>query len=266
MDFTLEPAQAEWVQETFTKVMDELKQTAPNGRAFSDTVSAILEREKNWVKWKNELCTAFDKEPWSAEIDGRTVGLEEATRELRQKMREPSDEWPWRLGSEPLTEIWDMGYRNLLDLQNPFQCVGDFRIRRHCTENLFRPGDVKDFLKKIQLEDRRIAMRQEQLAKLASAAKARSAAAAAAQAKIKAEADVTMESVPPTAPDEARPAAPNPAGSPIHPSLPAKPEPTAAAAEIQPAVVAPTPTPAATPAPAPPPPVTDDQIIKHEEV
>lgn len=109
MDFTLEPAQAEWVQETYTKVMDELKQTAPNGRTFADTVSAILEREKNWVKWKNELCTAFDKEPWSAEIDGRKVGLEEATRDIRRSMREPSGEWPWKLGSEPLTEIWDMG-------------------------------------------------------------------------------------------------------------------------------------------------------------
>ncbi|KAJ6575486.1 UDP-glucose 4-epimerase [Mycena capillaripes] len=243
MDFTLEPAQAEWVQETFTKVMDELKQTAPNGRAFADTVSAILEREKNWVKWKNELCTAFDKEPWSAEIDGRTVGLEEATREVRRKMREPTEEWPWRLGSEPLTEIWDMGYRDLLDLQNPFQA-----------------GDVKDFLKKIKQEDARIAMRQKHLAKLASAAEARSAAAAAAQAKIKAE-DITMESVPPAAPDDgttSRPAAPNPAGSPIHPSLPAKPG-SPAAAEIPTAptpVVAPTSAPAATPAPAPPAPGT----------
>jgi hypothetical protein len=121
MDFTLEPAQAEWVQETYTKVMDELKQTAPNGRAFGETVSAILEREKNWVKWKNELCTPFDKEPWSEDIDGQKVGLEEATRDIRRKMREPTEEWPWRLGSEPLTEIWDMGYRDLSDLQNPFQ-------------------------------------------------------------------------------------------------------------------------------------------------
>lgn len=49
MDFTLEPADAKWVQETMTKVTEELRQTTPNGRAFAETVQAILEREKNWV-------------------------------------------------------------------------------------------------------------------------------------------------------------------------------------------------------------------------
>ncbi|KAJ7109844.1 UDP-glucose epimerase [Mycena epipterygia] len=240
MDFTLEPPQAEWVQETFTKVMDELKQTAPNGRAFADTVSAILEREKNWVKWKNEICEAFDKEPWSAELDGRKVDLEEATRDVRRSMREPTAEWPWMLGSEPLTEIWDMGYRDLRDLQNPFQA-----------------GDVKDFLKKIKQEDARIAMRQKKLA-------AAEAKAAAAKAKIKAESDIAMEPIE-KAPDDtaARSTAPNPAGSPIHPSLPAKPgSPTSAERAITPTVPTPAP-PAATP--APPAPSTDDQIIKLEE-
>ncbi|KAJ7897244.1 THO complex subunit 1 transcription elongation factor-domain-containing protein [Mycena olivaceomarginata] len=249
MEFVLEPAQAEWVQETYMKAMEELKQTAPNGRAFAETVSAILEREKNWVKWKNELCTAFDKEPWSADVDGKKVGLEEATRSVRQKMREPPEEWPWALGSEALTEIWELGYRDLNDLQNPFQA-----------------GDVKDFHKKIKLEDAKIGMRQKQLAKLAAAAEARAAAAAAAQAKTKAEADAAMDVVPPaTADTSARPPAPtNPAGSPIHPSLPAKPG--------SPTVDTPTATPIATPvppapvpAPAPPAPSTDDQIIKLEE-
>nr|GAT59847.1 UDP-glucose epimerase [Mycena chlorophos] len=73
MDFTLEPPQSEWVQETLSKVMDELKQTTPNGRAFAETVTTILEREKNWVKWKNELCTAFDREPWTTELDAKLL-------------------------------------------------------------------------------------------------------------------------------------------------------------------------------------------------
>ncbi|KAJ7459047.1 THO complex subunit 1 transcription elongation factor-domain-containing protein, partial [Mycena galericulata] len=244
MEFTLEPVQAEWVQETYTKVMDELRQTAPNGRTFADTVSAILEREKNWVKWKNELCTAFDKEPWSADIDGRKVGLEEATRDIRRSMREPSAEWPWRLGSEPLTEIWDMGYRDLSDLQNPFQA-----------------GDVKDFVKKIKQEDARIGMRQKQLAKVAAAAEAKAAAATAAQAKIKAESDVVMEpGSEKEDPASRTAAAPNPAGSPLHPSLPAKPgsSPTSAEPSLPTA-------PAAAVIPPPPAPSTDDQIIKLEE-
>lgn len=121
MDFTLDGADAQWVQETLNKAIEELRQTTPNGRAFADTVSVILEREKNWVKWKNELCAPFDKEPWSVEIDGKKVDLEESTREIRKKMREEPKDWEWALGSEPLTEIWEMGYRDLRDLQNPFQ-------------------------------------------------------------------------------------------------------------------------------------------------
>ncbi|KAJ7150385.1 THO complex subunit 1 transcription elongation factor-domain-containing protein [Mycena filopes] len=239
MDFTLEPAQAEWVQETYTKVMDELKQTAPNGRAFAETVSAILEREKNWVKWKNELCTTFDKEPWSAEVDGKTVGLEEATREVRRKMREPSAGWMWKLGTQPLTEIWELGYQSLEDLQIPF-----------------RVGSATDFYKKIQREDAVIALRRKRLRD-------------AEPAKVKEE-DAEMEPLPTEEKETAasRPAAPNPAGSPIHPSLPAKPG-SPASAETATTTTAPTaPTPVAPPAtPAAPPPVpsTDSEIRRLEE-
>jgi DNA-binding protein YbaB len=121
MEFTLEGPDAQWVQETISKAMEELRQTAPNGRAFADTVNVILERDKNWVKWKNELCAPFDKEPWAEEVDGLKVGLEAATKKERERMREDPAVWEWKLGSQPLTEIWEMGYRDLSDLQNPFQ-------------------------------------------------------------------------------------------------------------------------------------------------
>jgi len=121
MDFTLEEPEAQWVQETLNKVTEELRQTTPNGRIFADTASAILEREKNWVKWKNELCTPFDKEPWSEEVNGTRVDFFEATKGVRAKLREPPADWRWQLGTEALTEIWDMGYKDLEDLKNPFQ-------------------------------------------------------------------------------------------------------------------------------------------------
>lgn len=121
MDFTLEPEDANWVQENLNKAMEELKQTTPNGRAFAETIQTILEREKNWVKWKNELCAPFDKETWFATVEGGKVGLFEATKQLREKLGEPREDWPHTLGSEPLTEIWQMGFRDLDDLENPFQ-------------------------------------------------------------------------------------------------------------------------------------------------
>lgn len=130
IDFTLEPADTQWVTETITRANEELRQTSPNGRAFAETVNVILEREKNWIKWKNELCAPFDKEAWSVGVevtgeDGnvvkKKVGLEEATREARLKMCEDPPEWEYSYGTGPLTEIWEMGYRDLRDLQHPFQ-------------------------------------------------------------------------------------------------------------------------------------------------
>ncbi|TFK41974.1 THO complex subunit 1 transcription elongation factor-domain-containing protein [Crucibulum laeve] len=273
MDFTLDVEDAKWVQETITRIVEELKQTAPNGRLFSETVNTIIDREKNWVKWKNELCAPFDKEPWFAEVAGNKVSLFESTKAVRENMRVPPEDWKWRLGSEPLTEIWDMGYRDLWDLQNPFQ-----------------PGDIKDFVKKIKQEDARTEMRKTTLMKTAQRlADARAKATAAAKPSEPPSED--KESTAPMAmetstssSDSTLLAAPqpvsNPGSSPLHPSLPAKPGSPSKAVESSaspapaPAVsaqLAPTPTPALAPAAAPTPaPVVlqlpaDDQINKFEE-
>ncbi|SJL06435.1 uncharacterized protein ARMOST_09772 [Armillaria ostoyae] len=251
MDFTLEAADIQWVQETFNKTMEELRQTTPNGRAFADTVNVILEREKNWIKWKNELCAPFDKAPWSTEGNGTKVGFEEATKPLWQKMREPPEDWKWRYGSEYLTDVWEMGYRDLDDLAFPF-----------------KPGEVKDFVKRLKLEDMQIERHKERLAKRAE----RAAALAASQP--------TPATVPPkateTAPVSGTESTPRPApvatptNTSLHPSLPAKPVATPApkpAQDPQPVLVS-----VPEPSPAPPPtvyarpsPPTDPKIIKHEE-
>ena len=82
----------------------------------------------------------FDKEPWSEVVvdigdcetgaEGETkgkvtrkVGFEEATRKKKTQMMADPDEWEHKFGTAPLTEIWEMGYRDLADLQRPFQCV-----------------------------------------------------------------------------------------------------------------------------------------------
>ncbi|KAG5652065.1 hypothetical protein H0H81_006420 [Sphagnurus paluster] len=305
MDFTLEGGDAQWVQETISKVMEELRQTAPNGRAFAEAVSVVLEREKNWVNWKNNLCSPFDKAPATFEVDGKSVGLFEATAAERQKMREPPEDYPWSHGSEALTEIWEMGCRGLYDLENPFQ-----------------PGEVKDFVKKIKLEDHRIEMRKKTLARMAerkaAALAAHAAKSAAPSPAPTAETESSTRLVPVKAPEaltstpsitlvpmDTSPVIPAPSlaaprpvsavGSPLHPSLPPKPgsspikpAPTPSQDLAKPAILAPgvpivevstpasAPTPEApTPAPiAPPVPVAtpappeakpDEQVLKLEE-
>lgn len=133
IDFELSSEDAQWVQEMIQKTSEELRQTTPSGRAFAETVHVILEREKNWIRWKNELCAPFDKVPWAEEVEfevegkqvKRRLGLEESTRAVRRAMKKEPGEWPHRLGSAPLTEIWALGYRDLGDLQQPFQYVTD---------------------------------------------------------------------------------------------------------------------------------------------
>ncbi|KAH0837897.1 THO complex subunit 1 transcription elongation factor-domain-containing protein [Lanmaoa asiatica] len=270
MDFTLEPTDAQWVQDTIVKATAELRSTAPNGPAFADTVNVILEREKNWVKWKNDLCAPFDREPWSEEVEGKKVGLEEATKELRAKKREEPEEWKWNLGSQPLTEIWEMGYRDSSDLQNPFQA-----------------GDVKDFVKKIRQEDARIEMRKKTLAKSAERIAQARAKAAAAQAPPATEAPAPSQEISTTTAEPAKvepsSVAPQPvqpvAESPLHPSLPPKPgtsvparvlgtegpsntSAVAAPVSTPPAPAITTPALSSTPASAPP---TDEQILKLED-
>ena len=49
-DFTLKANDAQWPQQAIM-------------RTFFETVQVILEREKSRIRWKNELCTLFDREP-----------------------------------------------------------------------------------------------------------------------------------------------------------------------------------------------------------
>ncbi|KAG6840767.1 hypothetical protein C0991_004552 [Blastosporella zonata] len=286
MDFTLEPADAQWVQDTINRATEELRQTTPNGRAFSEAVSVILEREKNWVGWKNLLCAPFDKESVKFPLGVNKVGsLFEATSGQRAKMREPPEEYPWSHGSEALSEIWEMGCRGLSDLEQPFQ-----------------PGEVKDFVKKVKLEDHRIEMRKKALIKEQERrAKATPPPRKVETPPVKVEPTPTPKAEEPLTPKPSTPAPSdtlatpqptNPGGSPLHPSLPAKPGSSSpmklsssqeGESSEPPAIVAPTPTPAdptpvlaPTPTPAPeappvePKPVPvlppDNLIAKYEEV
>jgi THO complex subunit 1 len=133
---------------------------------------------------------------------------------------------------------------------------------------------VKDFVKKIKIEDNRIEMRKKTLARQAERIATARAKAVAAVTGTSMTQETTIEQAKPSAPATAT-------GSPLHPSLPAKPgsaspSKTSESAQAQPTPTATTPTPVPTPiervpTPVPPatPPITtppDEQILKLEEV
>jgi hypothetical protein len=137
---------------------------------------------------------------------------------------------------------------------------------------------VKDFVKKIKLEDNKIEMRKKTLARQAeriAAARAKAAAATTGTSTPGAQENAVEQTKPATSATTA--------GGPLHPSLPAKPGSAsppkaseASQAQPTPTLTPPTPAPAPsdpapTPAPAPAPaaPVitpSDEQILKLEEV
>ena len=139
-----------------------------------------------------------------------------------------------------------------------------------------RPGDVKDFVKKIKQEDSRIAFKKQKLEKMA---KARAAAAASVNLSavtpvIIVSSDSTqvetsgVRSEAPSAPPGVPRSVPA-AVSPLHPSLPPKPgAPSKAVDHLKPTVPpAPAPTTNATPARVSTPvPAVDIEIAKYEEV
>lgn len=45
------------------RVVKLLKQTPSDGEGFSEMVSRVLERERNWTKWKQEKCPPYEKHP-----------------------------------------------------------------------------------------------------------------------------------------------------------------------------------------------------------
>ena len=51
--------QSKWVKKATEQVYDLIKETPPNGEQFAKSVKHILQREEQWISWKNEGCPSF---------------------------------------------------------------------------------------------------------------------------------------------------------------------------------------------------------------
>jgi len=55
----LSDEQNRWINDARGRVYTLLKETPPNGEAFSAAVRHILQREEQWISWKNDGCPPF---------------------------------------------------------------------------------------------------------------------------------------------------------------------------------------------------------------
>lgn len=107
----LNESQSNWVKDTTTQVYELLRETPPDGDKFANAVEHILEREENWISWKNEGCPSFIKErseeeskPQSSRKRKVSIGDEVASGWKSKKVL---------LGSSELTRLWNLYPDNL---------------------------------------------------------------------------------------------------------------------------------------------------------
>ncbi|GMF50010.1 unnamed protein product [Phytophthora fragariaefolia] len=66
------------------RVVALLKQTPSDGEGFNEMVSYVLERERNWVKWKQEKCPGYEKYPSAADKEASSAPKQVVKRARRQ--------------------------------------------------------------------------------------------------------------------------------------------------------------------------------------
>ena len=107
----LNESQSTWVKETTSQVYELLRETPPDGDKFAKAVEHILEREENWISWKNEGCPSFIKERSEEEPKPKpsrkrkvSIGDEMASGWKSKKVL---------MGSNELTRLWNLCPDNL---------------------------------------------------------------------------------------------------------------------------------------------------------
>lgn len=94
-----------------------LRTTPPKGKEFLASIDHILERERNWVWWKRDGCTPFE----------RFVQEKRSTPEsARRKPR-------WRLGNKELSQLWKWAD------QNPHAITDGKRVEMPPLVDYFKP-------------------------------------------------------------------------------------------------------------------------------
>ena len=115
----LSEAQTTWVSEVSEKVYSIIGDTPPNGKKFATSVQHILNREENWINWKNCGCGSFAKYPTALVEEMGEIPKEDTRKKVRGVKRSVGDEYlnnrskKQNLGNAELTRLWNVCPDNL---------------------------------------------------------------------------------------------------------------------------------------------------------
>ncbi|RLN70203.1 hypothetical protein BBJ28_00020554, partial [Nothophytophthora sp. Chile5] len=71
------------------RVVALLRQTPSDGEGFNEMVSSVLERERNWIKWKQEKCPPYEKYPPAEEEAPSSEPSKPLIKRVRRNLTSP---------------------------------------------------------------------------------------------------------------------------------------------------------------------------------
>ncbi|PFX17743.1 THO complex subunit 1 [Stylophora pistillata] len=107
----LSESQSTWIKDATSQVYELLRETPPDGDKFAKTVEHILEREENWISWKNEGCPSFIKDRSQDEVTPKPTRKRKVS--LGEEMASGWKSKKVLMGSNELTRLWNLCPDNL---------------------------------------------------------------------------------------------------------------------------------------------------------
>ena len=123
----LSDEQSRWIKSNRERVFSLMAETPPDGKNFSESVKHMLQREEQWIGWKNEGCKAFTDAKAKAaaaaaaaasngESNGVAAAAAPARMVSKKRKRPPVGEHlrmamkqkKFIMGNNDLTKLWNL--------------------------------------------------------------------------------------------------------------------------------------------------------------
>jgi len=89
------------------KTKNILEKTSAHGKKLANTVAHILKREENWISWKREGCTSFERFSTPKNMKRPQPSPEPLTTEIPEDDNSRSKKQKITLGNEILDKLWN---------------------------------------------------------------------------------------------------------------------------------------------------------------
>ena len=119
----LSDEQSRWIKSNRERVFSLMAETPPDGQNFSDSVKHMLQREEQWIGWKNDGCKAFTDAKAKAAAaaaagsNGESNGVAAPVRAVSRKRKRPPvgehlrmamKQKKFIMGNNDLTKLWNL--------------------------------------------------------------------------------------------------------------------------------------------------------------